>query len=141
VRTFSSTPELAATKAPSLMRYWLPCAAVDDLHRPRQGRRQQAIAVAPGRFDVLLEEGLAVGEGAHQRAAQATAHLALQVERRFHHDHRVGFAVDGFAVAHGHVQERIDITGNSKLRHFLASYCFGVTAPSADSNGAAIRQV
>jgi hypothetical protein len=121
VRTFSSTPELAATKAPSLMMYWLG-PHVDDLHRPRQGRRQQAVAVAAHRFDVLLEEGLAVGEGAHQRAAQAAAHLALQVERRFHHHHRIGFAVDGFAVAHRHMQEGIDIPGHSKLGIFLASF-------------------
>jgi hypothetical protein len=80
---------------------------------------------------------ISIGKGAHQSAAQATAHLALQVERRFHHHHRVGFAVDGFAVAHGDVQEGIDVTRNGKFRHYLASFCCGVTASPADKGEAA----
>jgi hypothetical protein len=43
-------------------------AHVEDLHRTGQGGRQQAIAVAAHRLDVLLEEGLAVGKAAHDAA-------------------------------------------------------------------------
>jgi hypothetical protein len=84
------------------------------------GESRQSPFAARG-FDVLLEEGLAVGEGAHQRAAEAAPHLAFQVEGRFHHHHRVGFAIDGLALTHRHMQEGIDIPGHGKSWH-LASF-------------------
>jgi hypothetical protein len=99
--------------------------AVDHLHRPRQRGRQQAVAIAARGLDVLLEERLAVGKGAHQGAAKAAAHLALQVERRLHHHHRIRFAVDGFAALQRHVQEGIHVPGHGKNWHrsFLSFDC------------------
>jgi hypothetical protein len=93
---------------------------IDRLHRTRQGWRQQAVAIAARGFDVLLEERLAVGKGAHQRTTEPALHLAFEVEGRFHHHHRVGFAIDGLALLHRHMKERIDVPGHGKYWH-LAS--------------------
>nr|GEU28090.1 hypothetical protein [Tanacetum cinerariifolium] len=106
----------------------LLAAHVENLHRAGQLGRQQAIAVAAHRFDVLLEEGLAIGEASHDGGADAAGHLALEIKGLLHHHHRVRLAVNLFTACQRHVQEGIDITGHRKFRHDESFPCLNADA-------------